>query len=413
MSGHSPDGAHVVPAPRDPAAARPAAIATFIVFLCNGLLFATWAARLPTIRDELGFSPAQMGLILLVGSIASLIELPLSGAVIQRLGAPLVIRTAAVLGMVGMIAAAVSVIAHLPALVAATFFFYIAGTSFWDVGMNLHGAQVEQAAGRAIMPIFHAGFSVGTIAGALSGWGAERLHVGLVPHVAAIALLAVVAVFVCLRYFLPDPAEVTNDGEAGGAGRMRAVDAWREPRTLLIGVMVLAFSLTEGAANDWLALGVVDGFSADNATGALGFALFVTLMTGTRLAAMRLLDRYGRVAILRSCAALAILGLALFAFAPVLPLALVGVALWGVGAALGFPVGMSAASDDPARAAVRVSVVSTIGYVAFLAGPPVLGLLAEWVGYRHALAFLLVPLVVALAVVPAARPAPGGATVKA
>ncbi|MDX5398747.1 MAG: MFS transporter, partial [Actinomycetes bacterium] len=117
-----------------------------------------------------------------------------------------------------------------------------------------------------------------------------------------------------------------------------------------------------------------------------------------------LLERHGRVTTLRVSTGLAIVGLALFTLAPSLPFAMAGVALWGLGAALGFPVGMSAASDEPARAAARISVVSTIGYTAFMAGPPLIGLLAEVFGYRGALLFVALPLVVAFLLIPATRP---------
>jgi MFS family permease len=119
-----------------------------------------------------------------------------------------------------------------------------------------------------------------------------------------------------------------------------------------------------------------------------------------------LLDRFGRVAVLRLCAGLALVGLLIFGLVPddMLWLAVAGAVLWGMGAALGFPVGMSAASDDPLRAAARVSVVSTIGYTAFLAGPPLLGLLAGHLGYRHALLVIVVPIVIGLLVVNAAAP---------
>ncbi len=130
----------------------------------------------------------------------------------------------------------------------------------------------------------------------------------------------------------------------------------------------------------------------------------MTAMTIMRFAGTWLLDRFGRVAVLRLCTAFAIAGLALFGFAPTLELALVGAVLWGLGAALGFPVGMSAASDDPMRAAARLSVVSTIGYSAFLVGPTLLGLLATHVGYRHALLAILAPLVLGLFVTGAMAP---------
>jgi MFS family permease len=158
-------------------------------------------------------------------------------------------------------------------------------------------------------------------------------------------------------------------------------------------------------------LAVVDGFNQSHAVGALTFGLFVTAMTGMRFLGTGLLDRYGRIAVLRLCGGLSMVGLLIFGLVPWLPLALVGVVLWGLGAALGFPVGMSAASDDPVRAPARVSVVSTIGYSAFLAGPPLLGLLAEHVGYRQALLAIAVPVVVGLLVVRAASPlaVPAGA----
>ena len=227
-------------------------------------------------------------------------------------------------------------------------------------------------------------------------------------HIIGAVLLALAAVLTLTRLYLPDGAMTTTDeAGAGTAGeRHSALAAWAEPRTLMIGLMVLAAALTEGSANDWLALSVVDGFSTSDALGALAFGLFVASMTAMRFAGTHLLDRFGRVPVLRLCAGLALVGLVVFALAPSLPLAVVAIVLWGLGAALGFPVGMSAAADDPARSAARVSVVSTIGYVAFLAGPPVLGLLADHVGYRMALLTIAAPLVLSLILSPVAAPLP-------
>ena len=125
------------------------------------------------------------------------------------------------------------------------------------------------------------------------------------------------------------------------------------------------------------------------------FGVFVTAMTVGRLAGATLLDRYGRVRVLRASAALAILGLLMFIFIPTLWLAIVGVVLWGLGSALGFPTGMSAAADDPRIAAARVSAVATIGYCAFLIGPPVIGFLGEHFGLLHGLLIVAVLIVVA------------------
>jgi MFS family permease len=116
-------------------------------------------------------------------------------------------------------------------------------------------------------------------------------------------------------------------------------------------------------------------------------------MTVVRLFGGPLVDRFGRVLVLRILAAAAASGILLFILAPSLPLMLVGAALWGIGASLGFPLGMSAAADDPAKAAARVSAAATIGYVAVLGGPPVLGVISEHIGLLNTL-FILVGLVV-------------------
>jgi MFS family permease len=148
---------------------------------------------------------------------------------------------------------------------------------------------------------------------------------------------------------------------------------------------------------------MVEGHGVDTSTGALVFGVFVTAMTVGRLAGVRILDRFGRVPVLRASAALAVIGLLMVIFVPVAWIAIVGVVLWGLGSALGFPTGMSAAADDPRTAAARVSAVATIGYSAFLVGPPLIGFLGEQFGLLNALLIMLVLIVAAGAVSHAAR----------
>jgi fucose permease len=204
-------------------------------------------------------------------------------------------------------------------------------------------------------------------------------------HLVLAALITLLAL-PAARTFLPAEPEAHGAPSAGSA--------WREPQTLVIGLMVLAFALTEGAANDWLALALIDGYDAPRWLGVAGFAAFVVAMTTGRVLGTVVLDRFGRVLVLRATAMLALAGLLLVVLGQHPVLIGLGVVAWGLGASLGFPVGMSAGADDPARAAARVSVVSTIGYAAFLAGPPVLGFVADHVGTLESLlvvAVLLVP----------------------
>ena len=387
------------------AAARRAAAVVFATFVLNGFTFANWLSRIPTIRDELSLRERDLGLIIVVGSLGSVLALPLAGRVIARIGARTTVLIAAVLATAGLGVAVSGVAAGLPLLLTAGLFVTTMGIGGWDVAMNFAGARVEQALGRAIMPMFHGGFSIGTVAGAALGALAMRLGIGVPLHVMTVVGLALLAVIVLGRGFLPDPpAEPAVDGAAHHGGHTSFARVWLEPRTLMVGLVVLAAALTEGAANDWLALAVVDGFEVPNDVGATGLTIFLIGMTAMRFLGTWLLDRFGRVAVLRLCTALAIAGLAIFCLVPNLPIALGGAVLWGMGAALGFPVGMSAASDEPMKAAARLSVVSTIGYTAFLVGPGALGLLADVVGTRSALLVILVPLVVGLLVIPAARP---------
>jgi MFS family permease len=161
---------------------------------------------------------------------------------------------------------------------------------------------------------------------------------------------------------------------------------------------VLAFAFAEGTANDWVTIALIDGHRTSEAVGTLGFAVFLTSMTAARWVGPGLLDRYGRVAVVRLLAVLAVVGLVLFVFGPNAPVAFVGALLWGAGTSLGFPVGMSAGADDPARAATRVSVIASIGYCAFLAGPPLIGFLGHEITVLRALIVVAVLLAVATAI---------------
>jgi MFS family permease len=229
-----------------------------------------------------------------------------------------------------------------------------------------------------------------------------------------LSIIAVVIVVVAFASIVNVPArEATMDPEtpqekAGWRARLHlALSAWKEPRTYALGVVMLGMAFAEGGANDWLALGVVDGHGAAEALGAAALAVFSVSMTVVRVFGGPLVDRFGRVATLRVLAVTATIGLLLFILAPDIPLVFAGAALWGMGVSLGFPLGMSAAADDPAKAAARVSAAATIGYVAFLAGPPVLGFISEHIGLLNTL-YILVVLIVASGIAsPAARPIAG------
>lgn len=372
--------------------------AIFAIFFASGLSIATWASRVPSIKADLDLDNAQIGMILLGMGIASIIGISTSPAVMARTGARRGMFVTMLLFAVGitLVGLGATVFASVPVVLIGMVLFGF-GNGSVDVMMNVEATAIEQQMSRTILPVFHAFFSFGTVIGA--GIGALAAYLGLSVAVHAgimgafIAVIAAVCIFhVPSREAALDPAPAERPA---WRDRMHvALEAWREPRTYLIGVVMLGMSFAEGGANDWIALGTEQGHGFASGTGAIALAVFSVGMTVVRLFGGPLVDRFGRVVVLRILAVAAASGILLFILGPNLPLVLVGAALWGIGASLGFPLGMSAAADDPAKAAARVSAAATIGYVAFLGGPPVLGFVSEHIGLLNTL-FILVALVVA------------------
>ncbi|SCL35154.1 Fucose permease [Micromonospora nigra] len=377
-----------------------------VVFALNGLAVASWFARVPAVRDALGLTAGRLGLLLLAMSVGAILAMPTAGLVAQRLGTARTVVGATLLVAVGLTVVGVS------AEVAGSFVGVAVGlaalgygSGTCDVAMNIEGAAVERRLHRTIMPRFHAAWSLGSVAGAGLGAAAARLDVPIAVNLAVLAAVVLAGTLAGARVFLPS-AETTGGTEAA-ARRGGLIAAWREPRTLLVGLLVLVMAFAEGSANDWLAVAFIDGYGVSEAAGAAAFGVFVVGMTLGRTLGTVALDRWGRVRVLTATILLAVVGSGLAVLANSGPVAVVGVAMWGIGASLGFPVGMSAAADEEDRAPARVSVVAVIGYTAFLGGPPLLGLLGDRVGTLHALLVVPLLLVPTLALVPVLRPPAG------
>ena len=387
----------------DQAAVRKATRAVYIAFAGGGFAYASWASRIPQVRAELRVTPGTLGLILLCGAIGSGTATPLSGLVVGRIGEARAVVVMSLTSAAGLATIAVGY-SRVDAVATGLFFFGF-GTGAWDVAMNVQGAAVERGLGHAIMPKFHAGWSLGTVAGAGAGAAMVALGVPVTAHLLAVAVAVAIAVPACTRGFLPlGPARPGRSGDPGRVPMRGQLRAWTERRTLLIGLFVLCMAFSEGTGNDWLSLSVIDGYHIAAFVADLVFAAFLAAMTAGRWFGPRLIDRYGRVVTLRASAATALAVLLLVDFGVVLPVAAAGAVLMWLGTALGFPVGMSAAADDPRYAAARVSTTASLGYLAFLAGPPAIGFLADHVGVLHALSAAGVLIALAFFLCPATAP---------
>jgi MFS family permease len=373
--------------------------AVAVVFGLNGVALSSWFARVPAARDALDFGAGQLGLLLLALSAGAVLALPVAGVLTHRLGTARTVAVVTAVAGAGLALAGIGAgVFGSPVLVGLGLFALGYGSGTCEVAMNVEGAAVERRLRRTIMPRFHAAWSLGTVSGALIGAGCARLGVAIAPHLVVAGVAMAVGTVIASRSFLSS----TSD-ERSSAARPRLLAAWREPRILLVGLLVLVMGFTEGTANDWLALAFVDGHEVSEAAGAAAFGVFVVAMTIGRTAGTTALDAWGRVPVLFATMLTAAAGTVIAVLADSAAVALAGVALWGLGASLGFPVGMSAAADDEDRAPARVSVVAVIGYTAFLAGPPLVGFLGDHVGILRAL--LVVPLVLlpALALLPSVR----------
>lgn len=381
-----------------------AKLATFAFFGLAGVAFASWASRIADAKNDLGLGAGELGATLFAMSVGSVLALPLTGRAVERFGVVRTIRAGMIVAALGAVVVGLGVdtFASRPAVMGGLFLLGV-GVGGWDVAMNLEATDVERHLGRAIMPHFHAAFSGGTVLTALLGAGLSWSNVPILAHLSVVAVLVTVAGLWALRSCLPHEATAAGATAAHKATTgEKSASAWREPRTLLIGLVVLVAAFTEGTANDWLAVAFHEGHQLPTWAGVLAFATFLTCMTVGRIVGTSLLDEHGRVPVLRVCFTLAIIGSAMVIFGNAW-LAFVGAAIWGVGASLGFPVGMSAAADDQARAAARMSVIATIGYAAFLAGPPLLGFLGDHWGVLKSLTVVGAGAILALLIVPVTR----------
>ncbi|SFR67984.1 Cyanate permease [Agromyces sp. CF514] len=399
--------------------------AVFAIFFLSGLSLASWVARLPEVRDETGLSTQGVGLVILSGSIASVLGLIAAPPLMARFGARIGMSGTLIAVSLGLVFIGIggSVLPSIP-LIAIGLAFAGFGNGAVDVIMNVEAAEAEREIGRTVMPLMHAFFSFGTVAGAGIAAAAAALDVAVIAHLGAIAALIAIGAVVAVRFVphrdeLGDPADAAGRADAAPARpwteRLRdSLKVWGDVQLLLIGVIMLGMAFAEGSANDWLTLAAVDGHGLEPAAGAAVFTVFAVSMTTARVLGGPLIDRFGRVLTLRVLAATGVLGLSLFIFGSELWVVIVGTVLWGVGASMGFPVGMSAAADVPdrAQAAARVSAVAIIGYCAFLVGPPFIGFLGEHFGLLNALLVILVLMVMAGLAAPAARERSGrpGAT---
>ncbi len=373
--------------------------------MCLGFGTSAWLSRLPDVRDDLGLTPATIGTMLLIASLGSLLTLPTSGPIVTKIGARASGRIGVAIWALGIVCAGMGALNVSIPLATAGLVLIAAGNGLWGATMNIEAGLVQAAVRRTVVPVIQAMYAVGMLGGALLGALAAQLGLPLGAHLFGLAALELLACGTAVGFYLTKeevaalaPAQDKGEGKDASQRKAKGLTrvAWREKQTVLIALMVMSAGLMEGAANDWLNLSMVDGYGYSTAAASAAFAFFLLMMTIVRFASPRLEARLGSPKLLRITFSGAVVGLLLVAFAPHHLFAVAGIALWGIGSALGFPLGISALSVDPVMTPARVSVLSTVNYGAALIGPPLLGLIVDHIGYHRALAFVALPVLLAI-----------------
>jgi MFS family permease len=345
--------------------ARPAVSTLFFV---NGAVLATWLPHLPAVKARLTSGDGQLGLVLLAMAAGAVVALPTAGRLIGLVGSRVVSAVAALALCLAMPLPVLS--PSLPVLVAALALLG-ACNGLLDVSMNAQAVAVEQRAGRPIMSSFHALFSLGGVAGALLAGAAMAVGVEATAHVVVSTLVGLTAVAVAVPGLVPTPAP-------DATGPLLA----RPSRGLVsLGALALLGLLAEGAMADWSAVYLHDTLRASSSTAALGFAAFSLAMGAGRFGGDALVDRLGPRRVLRVSGAVAALGLAAALLLGRPAIGVVGCALVGLGIANIIPLLFSAAARVPGvPPGQALAAVATTGYLGFLAGPPLIGVVAETAG---------------------------------
>jgi fucose permease len=374
-----------------------------VFFFVNGAVLASWVPHIPAIKSRHMMTDGALGLVLLCMAAGSVLALPIAGWLVGRLGSR---ATTAAAGVALCLALPLPIASPNVIMLSLSLGLLGACNGLLDVSMNAQAAEVQQRVGRPIMSSFHALFSLGGVVGALLSSGAMALGIGDMGHVGVSAAVALSAVLPAVQGLVRPQRE----SDHAGPGVARPSGA-----LVTLGILALLGLLAEGAVADWSAVYLHDTLGASLSTAAVGFAAFSLAMAAGRFTGDALVGRLGPRRVLRGSSAVAAVGLAAALLLGHPAIGVVSFALVGLGIANIIPVLFSAAARVPGvPSGQALAAVATTGYLGFLAGPPLIGTVAEAAGLAAGLG--LVSGACAFVALSAGAlpevPAPGGSTTK-
>ncbi|WP_027682418.1 MFS transporter [Rhizobium leguminosarum] len=352
--------------------------AVSLLFLMNGFVVGCWAPKIPDFAERLSLTKFELGLMILVFGVGSLVMMPIAGAQIAKHGSRIVVQVLAVCVLPLLLALTLS-----PNVLTGAISLFLFGgfIGAMDVAMNANAVSVEKSMRRAIMSSCHAFWSLGGLIGSGLG-GIVISKLGVLGHAQLATVLAAIFVAVAWAMVLADPPHPDTKKEKTKLPMV--------PLPWLLGLMALFSMVPEGAVLDWGALYLRQEMDASVALSGLGFAAFSGTMATMRFAGDLVRDRLGGVKTLRICTLFAIVGMLLAGLAPNAELAILGFAFCGIGISNMVPIAFSAAGNIPGlKPGIAISVVTTMGYSGMLVAPSLIGFVAEHIGF--AVVFMALP----------------------
>ncbi len=355
-----------------PASLRSARIGTSLAFFLHGLIVSSWISRIPAIQTQLHLSAGQLGLALLGAAGGAMIAMPLTGALVTRLGSRPVTLVSTVLMCAALVPLALATGRW---TLTAALLVYGMFSGAMDVAMNAQAVVLEERYGRPILSSFHALFSLGGMTGAALGGLAASRSILPLAHFCVSALVYAVAGIVAARLLLAD-----DKGKPG-----QPVFARVTRPLLALAVLAFCILLNEGAMADWTSVYLRRVLQTPESTAAAGYAVFSLAMAGGRFGGDWMTQRFGRVNIVRTGGLLAAAGIAAALLLKSVPATFLGFGAAGLGFSVIVPLVFGAAGRHGSSAGAGLAAVTTVGYFGFLVGPPVIGLTADHTGLRAAL----------------------------
>jgi len=360
---------------------RAARVATFAYFAVNGFVMGTWVVHINVIARQAGVGTAMLGYLLLALGGSAFAGMRLCGPLNDRLGPRHVIPVSAALFSAAVVlpALAHNVWSLAGALAALGF-----SNGSLDVSMNTHAVKVEHRYRRPVMSAFHATWSLGGVLASIAGARTISWGWPIVPTFAVIAVLAAAASILASPALLADEAD---EATASGARRRATGAKPRVPKGVwALAAVAMMVMLCEGVAYDWSTVHLRTVIHASAATSALAYGAYATAATAGRLIADRLAARIGPVALFRSGATLAGLGMVTVVLSHQATLAIAAWAAVGLGLSGCIPQLFTAAGGpDPGAAGANVARVAGLGYLGMLAGPAIIGPLTRVIALNLAL----------------------------